>query len=63
MRQLKISEADVVYVLTNPDFEDADHDGRRRCSAELRGSRVRVVLAVDDPEFVVSVHRRGRGAS
>ena len=39
---------------------DRDRDGRKRYEGEVAGTTVRVVMAVDRPELVVTVYRRSR---
>lgn len=58
MRQMKVSASEVEALVASPLTEDRDAHGRRRIIGELRGSRVRVVLALEDDNRVVSVHPR-----
>jgi hypothetical protein len=58
MRRLGLADADVDWILANPDRHDRDRDDRPRYIGRVAGKRVRVVLAADDPELVVTVHER-----
>jgi len=58
MRRLGLTEEDLEEILESPAFEDVDPDGRRRCTAMVGDLRVRVVVAVDTPDLIVTVHRR-----
>lgn len=58
MRRLHISAEDVERVCRNPDVLDTDAEGRSRFIARIRGVRIRVVLAVDRSDLVVTVHER-----
>lgn len=58
MRRLKISRSEVESMVSRVAPYDLDLDGRPRYMDEIRGIRVRVVLALDKPNLVVSLHRR-----
>jgi len=60
MRWHGLSEEDVAELVSSPQEEDQDRSGRRRLTARIRGRRFRIVIALEDPELVVTVHRRGR---
>jgi hypothetical protein len=58
MRRLELTERDVERVRTEPEDQTEDPEGRTRYVGVVRGRRVRVVVAVDNPDFVVTVHER-----
>ena len=58
MRRLGLSEEDLVRLTGEPEHQDEDPDGRARYTARIRGRRFRVIVAVDNPDFVVTVHER-----
>jgi len=58
MRKLEISMRDVVDLVTEQEPFDYDREGRPRYIGMVRGIRVRIVLAVDRPKLVVSLHER-----
>jgi hypothetical protein len=41
-------------------FVDSDEDGKPRYTGEIRGVRVRVVVALDEPDLIVTIHERRR---
>lgn len=58
MRRLGLSTEDIEVVVARPDHTDTDLSGRPRFTAQRGSYRVRVVLAVDRPDLVVTVHER-----
>jgi hypothetical protein len=52
--------ADAERVIANPDEIDVEANGKRHYLGLIRGQRVRVVVAFDDPELIVTIHRRRR---
>ncbi len=58
MRRLGLSPDDVEGILREPLDRDADPDGRSRYVGWCRGRRIRVVVAVDSRDLVVTVHER-----
>jgi uncharacterized protein DUF4258 len=58
LRSLDATLADVEYLITNPDQEDRDPEGRPRYIGHLQGVRVRVVVALDEPDLIVTIHER-----
>lgn len=60
MRWLDLSPEDVERIRSDPEHEDTDADGRPRYAAEVRGRLVRIVLALDTPDLVITVHPRSR---
>jgi hypothetical protein len=53
-----MTRAEAEAVLAAPEFEDADEAGRRRFTGTVRGRRIRLVIALEDPDLVVSLHER-----
>jgi hypothetical protein len=49
---------DVEQVIENPIFVDGDESGRPRYTGEVRGIRIRVVVALDEPDLIVTIHER-----
>ena len=49
---------DVERVIEKPSLVDRDEDGRPRYTGEVRGVRVRVVVALDEPDLIVTIHDR-----
>jgi hypothetical protein len=47
-------------VIAHPLRVDADPENRPRYVGDVRGKRIRVVVAVDDPELIVTIHERRR---
>jgi hypothetical protein len=58
MRRLGLAVRDVEEICAAPEATSTDPDGRPRLVGHAGGIRVRVVLAVDNPDFVVTVHER-----
>lgn len=58
MRQLDISMSDVVDLVVEQEPSGYDPEGRPGYIGIVREIRVRVVLAVDKPNLVVSLHER-----
>jgi hypothetical protein len=48
----------VERVIEEPISIDHDEDGRPRYTGEIRGVRVRVVVALDEPDVIVTIHER-----
>jgi hypothetical protein len=57
-RWLGVTEADVKHVLTNACVVDTDEDGNPRFTGWVKGKRIRIVLALDQPELIVTIHPR-----
>jgi hypothetical protein len=52
--------ADIEEAIANAiDVEEGD-DGKSLYIARIRGVSVRIVLALDDPDFVVTIHEKRR---
>jgi hypothetical protein len=58
-RGLGLCVADAEQVIDTAIKIDSDPDGLSRYTGYVRGIRVRVVVALDDPEFIVTIHERG----
>ena len=58
MRSLQATLADVEVVIANPVTVDRDPDGRSRYVGYIRDIRVRVVVALDEPDLIVTIHKR-----
>lgn len=60
MRRLGLSGADVERLVANYRMMDGDDDGNLRYTAEDGDRFIRVVIAIDDIDFVITVHQRDR---
>jgi hypothetical protein len=58
LRNLQATVSDIEQVIENPVRVDRDADRRPRYTGYIRGTRVRVVLALDEPDLVVTIHKR-----
>lgn len=58
MRERGWSDRDVADIVSAPLAVDRDTRGNPRYLGTIRGQTVRVVLALDDPDLVVTIHRR-----
>jgi hypothetical protein len=58
LRRLKATVTDVERVIVDPVRVDRDSTGKLRYTGYIRGFRVRVVIALDAPDFVVTIHER-----
>jgi hypothetical protein len=61
LRWLRMTPLDAEWVVAHPDAVDCDDQGRPRYLGEVRGTPVFVVLALDEPDLIVTIYRRGRG--
>jgi hypothetical protein len=59
-RELGVSIEDVEAVMANPLEIDIRESGRIRYIGYVRDERVRVVVPIDDPDLIVTIHRRFR---
>ena len=59
-RAIGATVADAERLIENPEHVDLGPDGKSRYVGLIRGERVRVVVAVDDPDLIVTIHRRRR---
>jgi hypothetical protein len=63
LRQLGILVEQVEARVAHSKPVDADPEGRPRYIIHVEGRRLRVVIAADDPELIVTVHERRDDAS
>lgn len=59
-RRLKASLIEVEQVIANPLSIEYDDDGKSLYSGLLRGSLVRIVVALDEPGLIVTIHETRR---
>jgi hypothetical protein len=57
-RKLGASIEDVEGVIARPVRIDWDEDGKPRYAGWIRDVQVRVVVALDDPDLIVTIHDR-----
>lgn len=57
-RDLGLTVADAERVIRTQIRIDVDHHGRPRYTGYVAQLRVRVVVALDDPELIVTIHER-----
>jgi hypothetical protein len=60
VRHLRATLAEVERVIMDPIRVDRDEDGRPRYTGYIEEVRVRVVVALDDPDLIVTIHKRRR---
>ena len=60
MRRLGLTRGDVAAIILASEVVDTDPDGRPRYVGYAGGHRIRIVLALENPSIVVSVHERRR---
>jgi len=60
MRHLGLTRGDVAAIILASAVVDRDPDGRPRHVGFVDGRKIRVVLALDNPNLVVTVHERRR---
>jgi hypothetical protein len=58
LRNAAATLGDVEQVIEMPSFFDRDDEGRPRYTGEVRGVRLRVVVALDEPDLIVTIHDR-----
>ena len=59
-RQRGFTVADAEEVIADPLRVDRDGKGNPRYTGYIAGVRVRIVVALDDPDLIVTIHRRKR---
>ena len=59
-RSIGATIVDAEGLIANPDVIDVEANGKRHYIGFIRGERVRIVVAFDDPELIVTIHRRRR---
>jgi len=57
-RRLGVAIEDADAVIESTIFVDADESWNPRYTGYVGGIRVRVVVALDDPKFIVTIHKR-----
>lgn len=57
-REIGATVADAERLIESAEQVDFDRDGKWRYVGRIRGERVRVVVALDDPDLIVTMHRR-----
>ena len=60
MRALSLAPDEVEWLVEQGVPIERDRDGRKRYEGEIAGATVRVVVAVDRPDLVVTVYRRSK---
>jgi hypothetical protein len=60
MRWKGWTQREVLTVISNPVKVDTDTRANRRYLGYIRGDLVRVVVAADEPDVVITVHPRRR---
>jgi hypothetical protein len=57
-RDLEVDVGDAEGVIARAVHIDCDADGKFRYTGYIRGIRVRAVVALDDPDLIVTIHER-----
>jgi hypothetical protein len=60
LRSLGIELADAERVVADPVRVDRDPEGKLRYTGYIRDVRVRVVVALDEPDLIITIHQRRR---
>ena len=59
MREWGLTAADVIHVIVGEEcWISRDADGNIRIHGVIRGRSRRIVIAADDPRFVITIHER-----
>lgn len=61
MRHVDLTIGDLVTMLADPLLTGQDHRGNTRVEGRIRGMRLCVVIAYDDPAVVITLFERRRG--
>jgi Domain of unknown function (DUF4258) len=61
MRWFGLTPADICEVLASPEWTGQDDDGNALVDGQIRGVRICVVIAQDDPTRVITIFKRRRG--
>jgi hypothetical protein len=61
LRRVKGTVEEAESVVENSFGKDFDPDGNPRYRGYIAGKRCRVVVALDDPDLIISIHHRRRG--
>lgn len=59
-RHLEASLVDVEQIVQNPIYVEMDADGKPLYAGYLKGILVRVVVALDEPDLIVTIHETRR---
>jgi hypothetical protein len=59
-RQHGFGVADAEEVIAHPIHTDWDDKGKPRYTGEIGDIRVRIVVALDEPDLIVTIHERRR---
>lgn len=59
-RDLGVSVADAEHVIQTAIYTDYDEDGLPRYTGYVRDMRMRVVVALDEPDIIATIHERRR---
>lgn len=60
LRNLRATLADVEDAISNPIWVDRDPKGKPRYIGYVGAVRVRIVVALDEPDLIVTIHKRRR---
>jgi hypothetical protein len=60
LRRVKGTLEDAEGVIAEPIGVDRDDSGKPRYTGEIGGVPVRIVVAVDEPDLIVTIHDRRR---
>lgn len=58
MRLYRVGPTDVGAILANPSVSGQDDRGNRVVIGYIGERRIRIVLAADEPDFIITVHER-----
>jgi len=58
LRSLKATVGEAEAAIAMAIFVDRDADGKPRYTGYIRGVRVRIVVALDEPDLIVTIHKR-----
>lgn len=61
LRELQMTPLDAELVVSHPVAVDRDKEGRPRYLGWVRSVLVSVVVALDEPDLIVTIYRKGRG--
>jgi hypothetical protein len=57
-RDLDVTIEEAEWAIQDALLVDADYRGRRRYTSYIRHIRVRIVVALDEPDLIVTIHER-----
>jgi hypothetical protein len=61
LRRVKGTAEEAESVVRNSFENDFDQNGNPRYRGYIAGQRCRVVVALDDPDLIITIHPRRRG--